>query len=49
MVGDGLKGRRLRRNLASVAPRAHEIHGTQDDRPLSGLVNLKDKKREIAT
>lgn len=41
MVGNGLEGRRLRRDLASVTSRAHEIHGRKDDRPFSGIVNLK--------
>jgi len=41
MVGNRLKGRRLRRNLASVASGAHKIHGLEDDRSLGGIVNLQ--------
>jgi len=44
MVGNRLKGRRLRRNLASVASGAHEIHGLEDDRSLGGIVNLQGEK-----
>lgn len=45
MVGNGLERRRLRRDLASVTSRTHEIHGGKDDRPFSGIVNLKEKRR----
>lgn len=45
MVRNGLEGRRLRRNLASVASRAHKVHGTKDDRSLRGFVNLKDEDK----
>lgn len=45
MVGNGLEERRLRRNLASVASRAHEIHRRKNDHPFSGIVNLKEKRK----
>lgn len=47
MVGNSLEGRRLRRDFASVTSCAHEIHGKKVDRPIGGIVNLKEKKREL--
>jgi len=45
MVGNGREERSLPQNLASVASRAHEIHRRKDDRPFSGIVNLKEKRK----
>lgn len=45
MIRDRLKGRSLARHLASIPPRARQIHVVQDNRTLSGLVPLNANSR----
>lgn len=45
VIRDRLKGGRLARHLASIPPRARQIHVVQDNRTLGGLVPLNANSR----
>lgn len=45
VIRDRLKGGGLARHLASIPPRARQIHVVQDNRTLGGLVSLNANSR----